>query len=70
MGNDSAYSGRDTTFREIPMSKKELMGAVHKLKKLKIVGADINELSPHYDQSGMSTVTACKILRELVLTIE
>ncbi len=48
---------------------KELMEAVHKLKDLSIVGADINELSPHYDQSGMSTIVACKILRELLLTI-
>ncbi|QHI72294.1 agmatinase [Aminipila terrae] len=49
---------------------KELMGAVHKLKDLTVVGGDINELAPHYDQSGASTVTACKILREFLLTIK
>ena len=34
-----------------------------------IVGCDVNELSPHYDQSGASTAIACKILRELLLAI-
>lgn len=32
-----------------------------------VVGADMNELSPHYDQSGASTAIACKLLRELLL---
>lgn len=36
---------------------------------LNIVGADLNELSPHYDQSGASTAIACKLLRELLLAI-
>ena len=34
-----------------------------------IVGCDVNELSPHYDQSGASTAIACKILRELLLAL-
>lgn len=36
---------------------------------LNVVGADINELSPVYDQSGVSTAVACKVLRELVLAL-
>lgn len=48
----------------------ELLDAVLKLKGLNIVGFDINELSPHYDQSGASTAVACKILREILLMIE
>ena len=36
---------------------------------LNIVAADLNELSPHYDQSGASTAIACKLLRELLLAI-
>lgn len=35
--------------------------------KSKIVGCDVNELSPHYDQSGISTAAACKIVREMLL---
>ena len=48
---------------------QELMGAVLQLHKLNIVGCDINELSPHYDQSGSSTALACKITREILLQI-
>lgn len=48
----------------------ELLEAVFKLKKLNIVAADINELSPHYDPSGISTAAACKLLREILLMLE
>lgn len=34
-----------------------------------VVAADINELSPPYDPSGVSTACACKTLRELLLAI-
>ncbi|MBQ1463626.1 MAG: agmatinase, partial [Ruminococcus sp.] len=34
--------------------------------KLNIVGCDVNELSPVYDQSGVSTAVACKIIREML----
>jgi agmatinase len=36
---------------------------------LNIVGCDVNELSPHYDQSGVSTAVACKIVREMLLAL-
>lgn len=48
----------------------ELLEAVLKLKGLNIVGADINELSPQYDPSGVSTAVACKLLREILLMLE
>ena len=35
--------------------------------KANIVGCDVNELSPPYDQSGASTAVACKIVREMLL---
>lgn len=38
-------------------------------ENLDIVAADLNELSPHYDQSGASTAIACKLLRELLLAL-
>lgn len=34
-----------------------------------IVGCDVNELSPYYDQSGVSTAVACKVVRELLLML-
>lgn len=51
------------------ISFKELLAAVLQLHTLNIVGCDINELSPHYDQSGASTAVACKITREILLQL-
>lgn len=34
-----------------------------------VVGCDVNELSPSYDQSGVSTAVACKVVRELILAL-
>lgn len=47
----------------------ELLNAILTVSKTNIVGADINELAPMLDQSGASTAVACKILRELILSI-
>jgi len=47
----------------------ELLRAVLSLKGLNIVGCDVVELSPVYDQSGVSTAVACKIIREILLTL-
>lgn len=47
----------------------ELFDAIIKVSDLDIVACDINELSPVYDQSGVSTATACKALRELLLAL-
>lgn len=48
---------------------KELMDVMVKFTKLNIVGGDVVELSPNYDQSGVSTLVACKVLRELSLVL-
>lgn len=45
----------------------ELLNSILKLRGLNIVGFDINELSPQYDQTGASTAVACKVLREMLL---
>ncbi len=47
----------------------ELIRALNQVFTLDIVAADMNELSPVYDQSGASTALACKLLRELLLQI-
>ena len=39
-------------------------------EKARIVGCDVNELSPHYDASGASTAVACKIVREMLLALD
>ena len=51
------------------ISFNELIESIFALSGLNIVGADINELSPHYDASGGSTLVACKELRELLLML-
>ncbi len=38
-------------------------------RNAKVVGCDVNELSPHYDTSGVSTMVACKIVREMLLAL-
>ncbi len=49
---------------------KELLGAIQTFTRLNhIVGADIVELSPHYDASGASTAVAAKTLREMTLLL-
>lgn len=47
----------------------QLLGAILEVCKLNVVGADINELAPTLDISGVSTATACKVLRELILAL-
>ena len=47
----------------------ELLKGILCVGGLNVVGADINELSPPYDQTGASTAVACKVLRELLLAI-
>jgi len=37
---------------------------------IQLVGADIVELSPSHDPSGVSTATACKVLREMALILD
>lgn len=49
------------------MSYGELMSWLMLMKNCNIVGTDIVELSPHYDASGVSTITAAKVIREALL---
>ena len=50
------------------VSFQELLEAMIQVSHLNIVGFDVNELSPVYDQSGSSTM-ACKVLRELLIAV-
>ena len=44
----------------------QLLEAIRTVTKANIVGADLNELAPTLDTTGVSTATACKVLRELL----
>lgn len=48
---------------------KELLAALVDMKGLNFIGADVVELSPHYDTSGVSTAVACKVIREVALLL-
>lgn len=39
-------------------------------EKANVVACDVNELSPHYDHSGISTAAACKTVREMLLAFQ
>ncbi len=48
---------------------KELERLFSILQNVNIVGFDIVELAPHIDASGVSTAVACKVLREMILSL-
>lgn len=52
------------TYKEL-----EKVFSIIKNSNINLVGCDIVELSPDYDNTNVSTITACKILRELSLVI-
>lgn len=51
------------------LTYKELQKAILDMRGLNIVGLDVNELSPDYDHSKVSTITACKVIRELLMIV-
>ena len=53
------------------ISFMSLMHAVTKVvSQCHLIGCDVNELCPPYDQSGVSTAVACKIIREMLIAIK
>lgn len=46
-----------------------LLAAIRTVCTARVVGADVNELAPTLDASGVSTATACKVVRELILAL-
>lgn len=47
----------------------ELIDWFKELRGLNIIGADVVELAPHYDASGVSTAVASKVIRELLMCL-
>ena len=50
------------------LSFNELLGWFKYLSQFNIIGADVVELAPDYDTSGVSTAVATKVIRELLMT--
>ena len=51
------------------ISFSALLQAIRTVCRARIVAADVTELAPMLDSSGMSTAVACKVLRELLLAL-
>ena len=47
----------------------QLLDAILTVSRANVVAADVNELAPMLDTTGVSTATACKVLRELLLAL-
>ena len=51
------------------LSFKELIDWFRYLKDFDVIGADVVELAPDYDTSGVSTAIATKVIRELLMIL-
>ena len=51
------------------VSFMELLNAMLLVSQTNVVAADVNELAPMLDTTGVSTATAGKVLRELLLSL-
>ena len=48
----------------------QLLEAIRLVSRTRVVAADVNELAPMLDPSGVSTAAACKVLRELLIALD
>jgi agmatinase len=47
----------------------QLLRSIRMVSQANVIAADVNELAPMLDPTGVSTATACKVLRELLLAL-
>ncbi len=66
---DPAYANGTGTPEPGGISSKELIQALEVMKDLSIVGFDIVEVSPHYDQSDRTALLAAKIIRDMIMIV-
>jgi len=66
---DPSYFPGTGTPEPCGITTKQLLDALLAFKNKNVIGADIVELSPDYDKSGISSVTASFFLRELALIL-
>ena len=67
---DASYDNPDLNISALDIVEKAILSNPDlKNNIILLLGADINELAPMLDQSGASTAVACKVLRELILSI-
>lgn len=66
---DPAYANGTGTPEPGGISSKELIQSLEFMKDLNIVGFDIVEVSPHYDQSDRTALLAAKIIRDMIMIV-
>lgn len=64
---DPAFAPGTGTPEAGGISSRELFKALHSLKDLNIVGFDMVEISPPYDQGDNTSILGAKIMREVLL---
>lgn len=64
---DPAHAPGTGTAEPGGITSKEMLEAIHALTELNIVGFDLVEVSPIYDQSERTSLLAAKIIREVIL---
>ena len=66
---DPAHAPGTGTVDAGGITSRELLASIHEIAKsdIKVVGADLVEVAPIYDQSEQTANTASKLLREMIL---
>ncbi len=64
---DPAFAPGTGTVEPGGISARELIEAVHLMRELNIVGMDIVEIAPAFDQSERTALLGAKIIREAIL---
>lgn len=66
---DPAHAPGTGTVDAGGITSKELLASIHEIAKsdIKVVGSDLVEVAPIYDQSEQTANTASKIIREMIL---
>ncbi len=66
---DPSYFPGTGTPEPCGISTRELIDAIIAMEEKNIIGADVVELSPDYDPTGVSSVTAAHIVREVSMIL-
>lgn len=66
---DPAFAPGTGTPEPAGITSRDLLDAVHLLKGLNLVGCDLVEVSPPYDQSQRTAILAAETVREILLQV-
>lgn len=67
-GYDPSFAPGTGTPEAMGLNPYLVFSLIHQIQNDKIIGADINEVNPAYDPSGITSILAAKTLYEILLT--